>query len=71
MTFLLGLGVEFGDNNQPNVGVTGKVLAAPFSNSFVVGVGGTYFPGRRSNSASMSAAAFAAMAWLPWAAMTS
>jgi hypothetical protein len=43
-TFLLGVGVEFGDS-QPDVGVTGKLLASPFANSLVVGGGATYFPG--------------------------
>src|SRR6185312_14920513 len=38
---MLGVGVEFGD--QPNVGVTGKVLASPISN-FVAGGGATWFP---------------------------
>ena len=41
-TFLLGVGVEFGD--QPDVGITGKILASPFSN-VVAGGGATYFPG--------------------------
>ncbi|MEP7241445.1 MAG: hypothetical protein ABI697_11210 [Devosia sp.] len=43
VTFLLGLAVEFGDP-QPNLGITGKVLVAPFSNGIVVGGGVTYLP---------------------------
>jgi hypothetical protein len=42
-TFLLGVGVEFGDG-QPDVGVTGKLLALPVPN-VAVGGGATYFPG--------------------------
>jgi len=41
-TFLLGVGVEFGDT-QPDVGVTGKLLLAPVT-GVVAGGGATYFP---------------------------
>ena len=54
-TVLLGLGVEFGDS-QPNLGVTGKVLAAPFSNPFVVGGGATYFPSTQTFGLDLSGA---------------
>lgn|GEM_PF-3542938 len=45
-TFLLGLGVEFGDttSSTPDVGITGKIISSDLSNHFVVGAGATYFP---------------------------
>lgn len=41
---MVGVGVEFGDNSQPDVGITGKVLGGPGGNGLVVGGGATYFP---------------------------
>ncbi len=52
-TVLLGVGVEFGDG-QPDVGVTGKILAAPFAN-VVAGGGATYFPGTQTFGLDLSA----------------
>jgi hypothetical protein len=52
-TVLLGIGVEFGDS-QPDVGITGKVLASPVSN-FVAGGGATYFPGSNTFGLDLSA----------------
>ncbi|HWA19398.1 MAG TPA: tail fiber domain-containing protein [Devosia sp.] len=43
LTFLLGIGVEFGDST-PDVGITGKVLSSNLANNLVVGGGVTYFP---------------------------
>jgi len=43
ITFLVGIAAEFGDQ-QPDVGITGKVLLGPFSN-VVAGGGATYLLG--------------------------
>ena len=52
-TFLIGVAAEFGDT-KPDVGITGKVLAGPFSN-VVAGGGVTYLFGSQQIGLDLSA----------------
>jgi len=53
VTFLVGIAAEFGDT-KPDVGITGKVLAGPFSN-VVAGGGVTYLFGSQQIGLDLSA----------------